>query len=70
MSFSELKDQIAALSASDRLKLSAFLMELEEQSEPEFRQEVSGRMKAMDMGKKVSMEQFEERHRESDRGNR
>ena len=64
-----MKDEIAGLSASDRLKLSAFLIELEEQSEPEFRQEVNGRMEAMDMGKKVSMEQFEERHRESERGN-
>jgi hypothetical protein len=61
MSFAELKHRIAKLSAADRLKLSAFLVELEEQNEPAFRQEVNGRMKAMDMGKKVPMEQFEQR---------
>jgi len=60
MSFAELRDQIAELSAVDRLKLSAFLIELEEQSEPEFPQEANRRMVAMDMGKKVSMEQFEQ----------
>jgi hypothetical protein len=69
MSFAELRDQIAELSADDRLKLSAFLIELEEQSEPEFRLEVNRRMTAMDMGKKISMEQFEQRHRDSERGN-
>jgi hypothetical protein len=69
MSFAELKNQIAVLSAADRLKLSAYLIELEEEGEPEFRQTVSGRMKAMDMGKKVSMEQFERRHRDSERRN-
>jgi len=68
MSFAELKDQVAELSAEDRLKLSAFLIELEEQSEESFQQEVSRRMKNMDMGKKVSMEQFEQRHRHSERG--
>ena len=61
MSFAELKGQIAGLSAAERLKLAAFLIELEEQSEPEFCQVVDRRMKAMDKGKKISMEQFEQR---------
>lgn len=68
MSFAELKDQIAELPASERLQLSAFLIELEEKSEPEFRAEVGRRMKAMDMGKKVAMEEFEKRHRETEPG--
>jgi hypothetical protein len=69
MSFAELKGQIAELSAAERLKLAAFLIELEEQSEPEFRRVVDGRMKAMDTGKKVSMERFEQRHCDQERGN-
>jgi hypothetical protein len=63
MSFAELKDQVAELPAAERLKLSAFLVELEEKNEPEFRRDVDSRMKAMDAGKKISMEDFEKRHR-------
>jgi hypothetical protein len=62
MSLTELKEQIAGLSPEERLKISAFLVELEQESEAEFRAEVERRMKDMYGGAKVTMERFEERH--------
>ncbi len=62
MSFAELKEQVAVLSAEERLQLAAFLAELEEENETEFRATVNKRMKAMDTGKKVTAEEFEARH--------
>jgi hypothetical protein len=64
MSFAELKEQVASLSAKERFQLVAFLAEMEEQNEEEFRADVDRRMKAMDAGKKVTGEEFEARHRE------
>ena len=63
MSFAELKEQVAELTVEERFKLSAFLAELGQEKEADFREEVDRRMKAMDAGAKVTMEQFEERHR-------
>jgi hypothetical protein len=62
MSIAELKEQIVELSAGERLKLAAFLEELEEKDDPLFRQTLIQRMKAMDNGNKVSMEVFEQLH--------
>lgn len=62
MSFTELKEQVATLSVEERFKLSAWLVELEQEKETEFRGEVSNRMSKMDAGKKMSMEEFEGRH--------
>ena len=62
MSIAELKEQIVELSAGERLKLAAFLEELEEKDDPLFRQTLIQRMKAMDKGNKVSMEVFEQLH--------
>jgi hypothetical protein len=64
MSFAELKEQVAGLSAKERFQLAAFLAEMEEQNEAEFRAEVDKRMKAMDAGRKVTADQVEKRHRE------
>ena len=63
MSLTELEREVAELSIEDRLKLSIFLANLEAEKESEFRQEVDARMKRMDSGQKVSMEEFEENHR-------
>ncbi|MDE3068595.1 MAG: hypothetical protein KGJ60_13755 [Verrucomicrobiota bacterium] len=63
MSFLEIKQQVAELPWEDRFKLSAFLAELDERHEAEFRGQVDNRMKAMDAGRKMSAEEFEGRHR-------
>lgn len=62
MSLTELKEHAAALSAEERFQLAAFLAELDERTEAELREIVDRRMKAMDSGKKVSMEEFEAEH--------
>ena len=62
MSLAELKKQAEALPAQERLELAAYLAELEEQSEAEFRRAVDGRMEAMDRGSKTTREQFEAEH--------
>ena len=64
MSFTELKEQVTRLSAEDRFRLSALLADLDQANETEFRSEVERRMKAMDSGVKMTMEQFEEQHRQ------
>jgi len=50
------------LPPEERLELAAFLAELEEESEVEFRRTVDQRMQAMDRGSKVTSEQFEMEH--------
>lgn len=62
MSFAELKEQVATLTVEERFKLSAWLVELEQEKESEFRSEVNSRMSKMDAGKKMSMEEFEGKH--------
>ena len=62
MSFTELKEQVAGLSAKERLQLAAFLSELEEGNEAAFRTEADRRMKAMDAGRKVTEEELLKRH--------
>jgi hypothetical protein len=64
MSLSELKERVAGLSPEDRLKLAAFLADLAEEQEAGFRAEADRRMKAMDFGSKIAMEEFEQRHRD------
>lgn len=63
MSFAELKEQVVALSAEDRLRLSAFLADLDQESEPEFRRQVDKRMQSMDAGRKMNADEFEQRDR-------
>lgn len=62
MSIAEIKEHVAGLSAKERLQLAAFLADLDETDEPAFRAEVDQRMKAMDAGRKVTEEEFLERH--------
>ena len=62
MSLAELRDKVAELTPEERLQLSAFLADLEQENEVEFRAAADGRMKAMDAGRKVTMEEFEQRH--------
>jgi hypothetical protein len=62
VNLAELKKQAEALPADERLELAAYLAELQEQSEPEFRRAVDERMKEMDRGSKVSSDEFEAQH--------
>jgi len=64
MSFAELKEQVAQLPAQERQELAAFLAGLEEESNQELQAQVDRRMKAMDSGRKITMEQFERLHQE------
>jgi hypothetical protein len=63
MSFTELKEQVAALSAKERLQLAAFLADMEEEGEADFQEKVDKRMRAMDAGRKVTAEQVEKQHK-------
>jgi hypothetical protein len=63
MSFTELKEKVVELSVEERFKLSAFLADLEQEKEMEFRDQAGRRMEAMDAGAKMGMEDFEERDR-------
>ena len=62
MGLPELKERAAQLSADERLQLAAFLAELDEARLAEFTELVDQRMKAMDAGHKVTMEEFEAEH--------
>ena len=62
MSFAELKEQVVSLSVEERFELSALLADLEHEKDPEFRAAVDRRMKLMDGGAKMTMEEFEKRH--------
>ena len=64
MGLAELKEHVASLPAKDRLKLAAFIADLEQQGEEGFQAKVARRMQKMDRGNKVTMEEFEARDRE------
>ena len=64
MSLSELIAEVAKLSPPERLKLAALLADLDEQNEDQFRSAADRRMTAMDAGRKVTAEEFEQRHQQ------
>jgi hypothetical protein len=64
MSFAQLRETVAGLSAKERFELSALLADLEQENESEFRAVVDRRVKAMDGGAKMTMEELERRHQE------
>lgn len=63
MSFAELKEKVAVLSAKERHQLAAFLAEIEGENEVEYRALMDKRMKAMDAGKKVTEAELLRRHK-------
>ena len=65
MSLAELKEKAEALSAVERFALLDHLASLEEKEET-IQETIDRRMAAMDAGHKVTQEEFERRHRESD----
>jgi len=62
VTLAELKKHAETLPAQERLELAAYLAEIEEQSEADFRRAVDGRMEAMDRGSKMARERFEAEH--------
>lgn len=62
MSFAEIKENAAILSATQRLELASFLAELDDRDEERFNEAIEKRMAEIDSGKKVSMSHFESEH--------
>ena len=62
MSLFELKEHAATLSARERLELAVYLDELDSRDEESFQRTAAQRMREMDTGRKVTMEQVEADH--------
>jgi hypothetical protein len=60
MTMLELKQQISRLSIRERRELNAYMIRLRHER-PEWRRMISKRMREMDAGKKVSIEDMEKR---------
>lgn len=60
MSMLELKQRVMCLKKSERRELQAFLIRLNHET-PEWRRMISKRMRDMDAGKKVTLEELERR---------
>jgi hypothetical protein len=60
MTMLELKQEVSRLSQKERRELNAFMIRLRHQT-PAWRKTISRRMKAMDAGKKISLEEVERR---------
>jgi len=60
MTMLELKQEVSRLSQKERRELEAHMVRLRHQT-PAWRKMISRRMKAMDAGKKVSLEEVERR---------
>jgi hypothetical protein len=60
MTMLELKQEISRLSVRERRELNAYMIRLRHER-PEWRRMVSKRMRDMDAGKKVSVEELERR---------
>lgn len=60
MSLLELKQEISRLSLRERRELNAYMIRLRHER-PEWRRMISKRMREMDAGKKVSLEELEHR---------
>ena len=66
MSFAEVKESVAEMSAEERLEVAALIAHLNRADDPEFQTELDGRMAAMDSGRKTSAPALKKRHDELD----
>ena len=64
MSFAELKENVAKLSADERLELQALLIDLSCKDDPEYKADMARRVDEMAAGKKHTREDLERVHRE------
>ncbi|MEO7415352.1 MAG: hypothetical protein ABIZ81_18560 [Opitutaceae bacterium] len=62
MTMLQLKQEVSKLSRKERIELNAYLIRLRHET-PEWRKTVSRRMREMDAGKKVPLEELELRNR-------
>jgi hypothetical protein len=60
MTMLQLKQEITRLSKRERQELNAYMIRLRHET-PEWKKRVARRMRAMDAGKKVTLEQLEQR---------
>ena len=60
MTMLELKQQISRLSVRERRELNAYMIRLRHER-PEWKRAISKRMRDMDAGKKISVEELERR---------
>jgi hypothetical protein len=62
MTMLQLKQEISKLSRKERIELNAYMIRLRHET-PEWRKTVSKRMRDMDAGKKITLEELELRNR-------
>lgn len=62
MTMLQLKQEISKLSRRERIELNAYLIRLRHET-PEWRKTVSARMRAMDAGRKIAIDELERRNR-------
>ena len=62
MSFTELEQQVRALSAEERLKLRNLLEQIRMDNDVEWKEEMARRLDRMDAGEKVYLEDLERIH--------
>jgi hypothetical protein len=62
MTMLQLKQEISKLSRKERIELNAYLIRLRHET-PEWRKTVSRRMRDMDAGKKITLEELVARNR-------
>ncbi len=68
MSFTEVKERVAEMSAEERLEVAALIAHLNRADDSEYQVELDGRMSAMDAGRKTSAQTLEKRHTELGKG--
>jgi hypothetical protein len=64
MSFAEVKESVAEMSAEERLEVAALIAHLNRADDSEYQTELDGRMSAMDAGRKISASALKKRHDE------
>ncbi len=68
MSFAEVKERVAEMSAEERLEVAALIAHLNRADDSEYQAELDRRMTAMDAGRKTSGQSLEKRHAELGKG--
>ena len=68
MSFAEVKERVAEMSAEERLEVAALITHLNRADDSEYQAELDRRMTAMDAGRKTSGPALEKCHAELGKG--
>lgn len=62
MNLAEIKNQIGAMTADERLEVVAFISHLSQVDDPAYQAELARRLDAMEAGHKTSLEDLERLH--------